>query len=154
MQYCLVTFSSVGLHNMPSYEQPLWIPKKRCFSIPELSQNNAPSVFWYLHSKCTWRDGEERFSPPTPKPTAPDMKAYCEQDVTQADSLVHITTCASSGHLHEDRPVQYVSPPWITVNSLYCWHPQDSELMSLIARVHNSKNLFQSNVCNLFFLGI
>ena len=37
-----------------------------------------------------------------------------------------------------------------TVNSLYCGHPRDRELVSLIARVRNSVNLFQSNVCNLF----
>ena len=38
-----------------------------------------------------------------------------------------------------------------TVNSLNCGHPWDQELMSLIARVFNSGNLFQSNDCNLFF---
>ena len=40
------------------------------------------------------------------------------------------------------------------VNSLYCGHPRDRELVSLIARVRNSGNLFQSNVCNLFLPGI
>ena len=38
-----------------------------------------------------------------------------------------------------------------TVKSLYCVHPPDGELVSLIARVRNGGNLFQSNVCNLFF---
>ena len=33
-------------------------------------------------------------------------------------------------------------------------HPRDRELVSFIARVRNSGNLFQSNVCNLFLLGI
>ena len=32
---------------------------------------------------------------------------------------------------------------------LTCGHPQDHELVSLIARVRNTGNLFQSNVCNL-----
>ena len=41
-----------------------------------------------------------------------------------------------------------------TVNSLYCGHPRDRELVSLIARVRSSRNLFQSNVCNLFLPGI
>ena len=40
-----------------------------------------------------------------------------------------------------------------TVNSLYCGHPRDRELASVIARVHNSRNLFQSNVCYLFLPG-
>ena len=37
-----------------------------------------------------------------------------------------------------------------TVNSLYFRHARDRE-MSLIVRVGNSENVFQSNVCNLFF---
>ena len=41
-----------------------------------------------------------------------------------------------------------------TVNSLYCGHPRDHELVSLIARARNSGKLFQSNACNSFFLGI
>ena len=45
-----------------------------------------------------------------------------------------------------------VSP--ITVNFLYCGHPWDRELVSLIARVRDSGNLFQSNVCNVFLPGI
>ena len=40
------------------------------------------------------------------------------------------------------------------VNSLYCGHPRDRELVALIARVRNSGNLFQSNVCTLFLPGI
>ena len=39
------------------------------------------------------------------------------------------------------------------VNSLYCRHPWDRELVTLIVRVLNSRYLFQSNVCNLFFAG-
>ena len=35
-------------------------------------------------------------------------------------------------------------PVLATVNSLYCGHPRDRELVSLIARVRNSGNLFQS----------
>ena len=38
-----------------------------------------------------------------------------------------------------------------TVNSLYCRHPWDCELESLIARVRNSRKLFQSNVCKIIF---
>ena len=41
-----------------------------------------------------------------------------------------------------------------TVNSLYCGHPRNRELVYLIARVRNSRNLFQSNVCNLILPGI
>ena len=41
-----------------------------------------------------------------------------------------------------------------TVNSLYCGHCRDLELVSLLARVRNSGSLFQSNVCNLFLPGI
>ena len=41
-----------------------------------------------------------------------------------------------------------------TVNSLYCKHLWDRKLVSLIARVHNSGNSVQSNVCNLVLLGI
>ena len=40
-----------------------------------------------------------------------------------------------------------------SVNSFYCGHsglPRGRELMSLVAGVRNSGNLFQSNVCNLF----
>ena len=34
-------------------------------------------------------------------------------------------------------------------------HPRDHKLLALnIVRVHNSRNLFQSNVCNLFLPGI
>ena len=40
-----------------------------------------------------------------------------------------------------------------TVNSLYCGHPRDRELVSLIGSVRNSGSLFQSNVCNLFCRG-
>ena len=40
-----------------------------------------------------------------------------------------------------------------TVNSLNCGHLRDRELLSLIARVRNSANLYQSNVCNLFLAG-
>ena len=38
-------------------------------------------------------------------------------------------------------------PP--TVNTLYCRHPWGCELVTSIARVRNSGNLFQSTVCNL-----
>ena len=41
-----------------------------------------------------------------------------------------------------------------TVNSLNCGHPRDHDLVSLIARIRNSENLFQSNICNSFLLGI
>ena len=41
-----------------------------------------------------------------------------------------------------------------TVNSLYSGHRRDLKLVSSLARVRNSGNLFQSNVCNLFFPGI
>ena len=41
----------------------------------------------------------------------------------------------------------------ISVNSLDCGHPRDRELVSLIARVRNTRNLFQPNVCNLSFPG-
>ena len=44
--------------------------------------------------------------------------------------------------------------PTNTVNSLYCRHPQDRKLVSLIARVHNSGNLVQSHVRKLFLPGI
>ena len=37
-----------------------------------------------------------------------------------------------------------------TVNSHFCEHP----LVSLTERVRNSRNLFQSCICNLFFPGI
>jgi len=40
-----------------------------------------------------------------------------------------------------------------TVNSLYCGHCGDLELVSSLARVRNSGSLFQSNVCNLFLPG-
>ena len=49
---------------------------------------------------------------------------------------------------------QYFPVMLFTVNSLYCGHPWDRELVSLIARVRNSGNLFQSNVCTLFLPGI
>ena len=39
-----------------------------------------------------------------------------------------------------------------TVNSLYCRHPQDLEVASLIAKVRNSENLFQMSVIK-FCLG-
>ena len=42
----------------------------------------------------------------------------------------------------------------ITVNSIYCGHCRDLELVSSLARVRNSESLFQSNVCNLFSPGI
>ena len=42
----------------------------------------------------------------------------------------------------------------ITVNSIYCGHCRDLELVSSLARVRNSEGLFQSNVCNLFLPGI
>ena len=29
-------------------------------------------------------------------------------------------------------------------------HPLDCELVSIISQVHNRRNLFQSNMCNLF----
>ena len=32
----------------------------------------------------------------------------------------------------------------------YYEHPRDGELVPFIVRVDNSRNLFQSNVCNLF----
>ena len=35
------------------------------------------------------------------------------------------------------------------MNSFYCGHPRDHKLVSLKARVRNSGNLFQSNVCNV-----
>ena len=38
-------------------------------------------------------------------------------------------------------------------NSLYCGHPRDRVLCSLLAKVRDSGNLFQSNICNLFFSG-
>ena len=41
-----------------------------------------------------------------------------------------------------------------SVNCLYSGHCRDLELMSSLARVRNSGNLFQSNICNLFFPGI
>ena len=41
-----------------------------------------------------------------------------------------------------------------TVNSLYCGHPRDRELVSLTVTVRNSGNLFQSNICNLLLPGI
>ena len=40
-----------------------------------------------------------------------------------------------------------------TVNSLYCLHPWDRELVFSIARVRNSGTLFPSNICNLFCQG-
>ena len=41
-----------------------------------------------------------------------------------------------------------------TVNSLYSGHCGDLELVSSLARVHNSGSLFQSNICKLFLPGI
>ena len=40
------------------------------------------------------------------------------------------------------------------VNSLYSGHCGDLELVSSLARVHNSRSLFQSNICKLFLPGI
>ena len=63
-----------------------------------------------------------------------------------------------NGLVREDgRGCAYCIFTWvlgITVNSLYCGHPWDRELVPLIVRVRNYKNLFQSNVCNLFLPGI
>ena len=42
----------------------------------------------------------------------------------------------------------------VTVDSLYCGHPRDNELVSLIARVRDRGNLFHSIVCNSYFPGI
>ena len=57
-------------------------------------------------------------------------------------------------HFHNDRFDYGVQVSLLfTVNSLYCGHPRGGELVSLIARVRNSGNLFQSNVCNLFLPG-
>ena len=39
-------------------------------------------------------------------------------------------------------------------NSLYCELPRDRELVFLIASVHIWGNLLQSNISNLFLLGI
>ena len=41
-----------------------------------------------------------------------------------------------------------------TVDSLYCGHCRDLELVSSSARVHNRGSLLQSNLCSLFFPGI
>ena len=53
---------------------------------------------------------------------------------------------------------EYLSFIWSlhTVNSLLWRTPstRDFALVSLMARVRNSRNLFQSNVCNLFLPGI
>ena len=40
-----------------------------------------------------------------------------------------------------------------TVNSLYCGHLRDCELVSFIVRVHSHRNFIQSNVCNLSLRG-
>ena len=57
-----------------------------------------------------------------------------------------------AGKLSPDSEGRICAP--CTVNSLYCGHLLDRELVSLIARVRNSGNLVQSNVCNLFLPGI
>ena len=41
-----------------------------------------------------------------------------------------------------------------TVNSLNYGHPRDRELVSLIAKVSDNRNLFQSNACILFLLEV
>ena len=41
-----------------------------------------------------------------------------------------------------------------TVKSFYCVHPRDGELVSLIARVRNGGNLFQSTSVIYFLPGI
>ena len=41
-----------------------------------------------------------------------------------------------------------------TANSLYCGHPWRCELVSLTARVSNSRNLFQSNTCIIVLRGL
>ena len=41
-----------------------------------------------------------------------------------------------------------------TINSLYRGNCRDCELVSSLARVHNSRSFFQSNVRNLFLPGI
>ena len=45
-------------------------------------------------------------------------------------------------YLHATAWSSYMS----TVNSFYCRYPWDRELVSLIARVRNNENLFQSNI--------
>ena len=40
-----------------------------------------------------------------------------------------------------------------TVNSPYCGHCRDLELVSSLARGRKSGNFFQSNICNLFLIG-
>ena len=49
------------------------------------------------------------------------------------------------------RAVWYEKP---TVNSLFGGQSRDLELVSSLARVWNSRSLFQSNFCNLFLPGI
>ena len=41
-----------------------------------------------------------------------------------------------------------------TVKSLHCRHPWNHKLVSLKVKVHNCRNLFQSNVCTLFLPAI
>ena len=56
--------------------------------------------------------------------------------------------------------IEYVQYKYInyfqtnTVNSLYCGHCRDLELVSSLAGVRNSESLFQSNICSLFLPGI
>ena len=46
------------------------------------------------------------------------------------------------------------NPGTPSVNSLYSEHCRDLELVSSLARILNSRSLFQSNVCKLFLTGI
>ena len=54
----------------------------------------------------------------------------------------------------EEETITSATTVTTTVNSLYCGHCGDLELVSSLARVRNSEGLFQSNVCNLFLPGI
>ena len=54
----------------------------------------------------------------------------------------------------EEETITSATTVTTTVNSLYCGHCGDLELVSSLARVRNSGSLFQSIICNLFLPGI
>ena len=73
--------------------------------------------------------------------------------VEMLDDVIMLYHIAVHKQLSKVRVIFFKAIPLYS-HLLYCEHLRDRELVSLIARISNSVNLLQLNVCHLFLLGI
>ena len=76
-----------------------------------------------------------------------NRKSCISECTSVVPQSIELAICARQPRSHE-----HITQT--TVNSLYCRHPQDLELVSLMTKVLNGGNSFKSNVSNLFLPGI